>query len=117
VAFADALGMPAKGRRAAVSLPFSLGQPRCVSLCGFKLESGLRVFTRASSLWRRRERLAVAVGTSPGPEARGARLRPAQGLSRRAQRRLQSFGALRKTPVARGEGGDVAAQVIMPFFF
>lgn len=76
---------PLRARPAAVSL-----QPRSVAPVP---QSGLRVFAGASSLGRRGERLAVAVGTSPGPgraahdSRRGARvagpaLRAERGVSR-----------------------------------
>lgn len=74
-ALLNALGMPAQGRRAPGRSP-----PRRISRTCSRVapvqESGLRVFAGASSLGRRGERRAVALGTSRGRGARrwGARL-------------------------------------------
>lgn len=75
--------------------------PRTVRSVAPVPRSGLRVFADASSLGRRGERLAVALGTSPRPRrAEHDSERRALGLPRSQS----GFWCLRKTAVAIGEG-------------
>lgn len=121
--------MPAQGRRApvaplcprpaTVSLQPPLPNrpphlPRTVGSVAPVRRSGLRVFADASSLGRRGERLAVAVGTPRRPRS-GARL-GARGPGLPRERR-GVFGVSDRHLSPAAKGGGVARFVMLFFFF
>lgn len=107
----DALGMPAQGQRAR-----SLSPPPLASrpLPPASLHGSRSVIQAPGLRWRfvtretRRERLAVALGTSSRLWVRGARLAAQSALP--ALRAEIGLRTLRKTPVASGEGREHRGQ-------